>query len=86
MQKGTVTGEVKGILKDLGIKYRFAFSDRYGENKVGAKLVGAYLTDEQKQIVRERMEAQNFTFHFIRENNNSRRGCAGTRFCFTKNI
>jgi hypothetical protein len=43
------------------------------------------LTDEQKQIVKERMEGQGFTFHFIRENENSYSFWNGTRFCFTKN-
>jgi hypothetical protein len=85
MKKGTVTGEVKRILKDLGIHYGITFSDKYGETKVGAKFCQVYLTDEQKQIVKERMEEQGFTFHFIRENQNSYSFWNGTRFCFTKN-
>jgi hypothetical protein len=85
MKKGTVTGEVKRILKDLGVHYGFVFSDRYGENRVGAKFCQVYLTDEQKQVVKEKMEQQGFTFHFIKENVNSWTFWNGTRFCFTKN-
>ena len=85
MKKGTVTGEVKRILKDLGIHYKRTFSDKYGESKVGVKFCRVYLTEEQKQIVKEGMEKQGFTFHFIRENKNSHSFWNGTRFCFSKN-
>ena len=85
MEKGTVTGEVKRILKDLGVHYGTVFSDKYGEDRVGAKFCQVYLTDEQRQVVKEKMEEKGFTFHFIRENVNSYSWRNGTRFCFTKN-
>ena len=50
MKKGTVTGEVKRILKDLGINYGITFSDKYGETKVGAKFCQVYLTDDKNKL------------------------------------
>ena len=85
MKTGTVTGEIKRILKDLGVNYGSTFSDSYGENRVGVKFCRVFLDEKQKQIVKERMEGQGFTFHFIRENQNSWAFWNGTRFCFTKN-
>ena len=55
MKRGTVTGEVKSILSELGVQYDFAYSDNYAKNRVGAKLVGVYLTDDQKEIVKNKM-------------------------------
>ena len=85
MKQGTVTGELKSILKDLGVNYGSVFSDKYKENKVGAKFCEVYLTNEQKQIVKEKMEEKGFTFHFIKEHIDSYTCWGGTRFCFSKN-
>ena len=86
MRKGTVTGEVKMIVKELGLDWRSSYSDNRVRNRIGVKLVGTYLTDVQKEIVRDRMVEKGYTFHYIRENNYGWMGhCDGTRFCFTKN-
>ena len=86
MRKGTVTGEVKMIVKELGLDWRSSYSDNYVRNRIGVKLVGTYLTDVQKEVVRDRMVEKGYTFHYIRENNYGTYGhCDGTRFCFTKN-
>ncbi len=83
MRKGTVTGEVKSIVKELGLNYNTTYSDNYVRNRVGVKLVGVFLTEDQKEIVKNKMIERGFTYHYIREN------CYGyldgTRFCFTKN-
>jgi hypothetical protein len=84
MRKGTVTGEVKRILKDLGVEYSSTYSDPYGEGRVGAKFCGVYLNDQQKQTVIGKMEQQGFTYHFIKENTGGYRFTNGTRFCFSK--
>lgn len=84
MKKGTVTGEIKRILNDLGVKFSSTFSDSYGENRVGVKFCKVYLDEKQKQIVKEKMEEKGFTFHFIKENVNGYFCFNGTRFCFTK--
>jgi hypothetical protein len=86
MKKGTVTGEVKSIVKELGLDWKFAYSDNRVRNSVGVKLVGTYLTDEQKQIVKQKMIERGFSFRYIRENNYSWRFYAGTRFCFENKI
>jgi hypothetical protein len=87
MRKGTVTGEVKMIVKELGLKWLHAYSDNYTENRVGVKLVGTYLTDDQKQIVKQKMIDKGFGFRYIRENDNGWMGhCNGTRFCFQNKI
>ncbi len=85
MRKGTVTGEVKMIVKELGLEWNHSYSDNYVRNRIGVKLVGTYLTDEQKEIVKNKMIEKGFTYHYIRPNVSSWRYCAGTRFCFTKN-
>jgi len=85
MRKGTVTGEVKSIVKELGLSWSNTYSDNYVRERVGVKLVGTYLTAEQKEIVKNKMIERGFTYHYIRENDSSWRYCAGTRFCFTKN-
>ena len=85
MRKGTVTGEVKDIIVKLGLRYGSAYSDNYVRGRVGVKLVGVYLTEAQKEIVKNEMIKRGFTFHYIRENDNGYQGCNGTRFCFTKN-
>jgi len=85
MRKGTVTGEVKSIVKELGLNYNTTYSDNYVRNRVGVKLVGVYLTESQKEIVKNKMIERGFTYHYIRENDNGYQGCNGTRFCFTKN-
>lgn len=82
MKKGTVTGEVKSILKELGVKFDFAYSDNYPNNRVGAKLVGVYLTEDQKQIVKDKMKERGFECSFIRENSGGYYSTSGTRFCF----
>ena len=85
MRKGTVTGEVKMIVKELGLDWRSSYSDNYVRNRIGVKLVGTYLTDVQKEVVRDRMVEKGYTFHYIRENKYGWGHCNGTRFCFTKN-
>lgn len=83
MRKGTVTGEVKMIVKELGLKWLHAYSDNYAKNRVGVKLVDCYLTLEQEQIVKTKMEEKGFKCSFIRRNSNGWMGhCNGTRFCF----
>ena len=85
MKKGTVTGEVKSILNELGIKYHLVFSDKYGENRVGVKVCEVYLTENQKQVVRTKMEQKGFIYQFIKENRQSGWNLfRGTRFCFIK--
>ena len=86
MKRATVTGEVKSIVKDLGLEWRHAYSDNYVRERVGVKLVGTYLTEEQTEIVKNKMIERGFTYHYIRRNDNGWMGhCNGTRFCFTKN-
>lgn len=86
MRKDTVTGEVKMIVKELGLNWISSYSDNRVRGRIGVKLVGTYLTDIQKEIVRDRMVEKGYTFHYIRENNYGWMGhCDGTRFCFTKN-
>jgi len=86
MKKGTVTGEVKMIVKELGLKWLHAYSDNYPKNRVGVKLVDCYLTLEQEKIVKNKMEEKGFICSFIRRNVNGYQGCNGTRFCFHNRI
>jgi len=87
MRKGTVTGEVKMIVKELGLKWLHAYSDNYTENRVGVKLVDCYLTLEQEKIVKNKMEEKGFICSFIRRNVNGWMGHSnGTRFCFYNRI
>ena len=85
MRKGTVTGEVKMIVKELGLEWDHSYSDNYVRNRIGVKLVGTYLTDEQKEIVKNKMIEKGFTYHYIRPNVSGWFHFNGTRFCFTKN-
>ena len=85
MKRGTVTGEVKNILSELGVQYNTTYSDNYVRQRVGVKLTGVYLTEDQKEIVKNKMIERGFTYHYIRENDNGYNACNGTRFCFTKN-
>jgi hypothetical protein len=85
MKRGTVTGEVKSIIKALGLSWDYAYSDNRVRNSVGVKLVGTYLTESQREVVKGEMIERGFTFRYIRENANGWRGdCNGTRFCFTR--
>ena len=85
MKRGTVTGEVKSIIKALGLSWNYAYSDNRVRNSVGVKLVGTYLTESQKWVVKSEMIERGFTFRYIRENANGWRGdCNGTRFCFIR--
>lgn len=84
--KNSVTTEVKSIVKDLGLNWDLAYSDSRGRNSVGVKLVGTYLTNNQKQIVKQKMIERGFQFRYIRENDNGFKGCNGTRFCFQNKI
>ena len=85
MIRGTVTGEVKNIIVGLPLTYGSAYSDNYVRGRVGVKLVGVYLTESQKEIVKNVMIERGFTYHYIRENASGWGHCNGTRFCFTKN-
>lgn len=81
--KNSVTSEVKSIVKELGLTWFYAYSDNRVRNSVGVKLVGTYLTDDQKQVVRQKMTDKGFGFRYIRENDQGFMGhCNGTRFCF----
>jgi len=83
MIKGTVTGELKSIFGELGIKYGGCFSDLYGPNRVGVKFMNVFPTPEQTQIIKTKMEAKGFIYDFIKENKFSNWGRShGTRFCF----
>ena len=85
--KNSVTSEVKSIVKELGLAWFHAYSDNRANNSVGVKLVGTYLTDDQKQVVKQKMIERGFQFRYIRENSNGWRGdCNGTRFCFENKI
>ena len=42
MRKGTVTGEVKMIVKELGLDWFHAYSDDRVRNSIGVKLVNTY--------------------------------------------
>jgi len=85
--KNSVTSEVKSIVKELGLTWFHAYSDNRVKNSVGVKLVGTYLTDDQKQIVKQKMIERGFQFRYIRENDNGWMGhCNGTRFCFQNKI
>jgi len=86
MRKGTVTGEVKSILKELGVSYGFAYSDPYKGNRVATKLTNCYLTEEQKETVKVRMKERGFEYSFIKENANGWTFYNGTRFCFYNKI
>ena len=81
--KNSVTSEVKSIVKELGLTWFHAYSDNRAKNSVGVKLVGTYLTDDQKQVVKQKMIDKGFGFRYIRENDQGFMGhCNGTRFCF----
>ena len=81
--KNSVTSEVKSIVKELGLTWFHAYSDNRANNSVGVKLVGTYLTDDQKQVVKQKMIDKGFGFRYIRENDQGFMGhCNGTRFCF----
>jgi hypothetical protein len=84
--KNSVTSEVKSIVKELGLTWFHAYSDNRANNSVGVKLVGTYLTDDQKQVVKQKMIERGFQFRYIRENSNGWRHCNGTRFCFENKI
>ena len=81
--KNSVTSEVKSIVKELGLTWFHSYSDNRAKNSVGVKLVGTYLTDDQKQVVKQKMIERGFQFRYIRVNDNGWLGhCNGTRFCF----
>ena len=83
MRLGTVTGDLKSTLKDLGIPCnRGVYSDKYVNGRVGVKVCDVRLDDELKEVVRAEMEQKGYTFHFIRENGTG--WLSGTRFCFSK--
>ena len=91
MRKGTVTGELKSIFEELNIKYTGCYSDTYnlknGDDvnlkRVGVKFMGVYLTQEQINIIKDKMGKKGFTYDFIKENKFSNWGHShGTRFCF----
>ena len=82
MRKGTVTGELKSILKELGVQYGFAYSDNYKGNRVGAKLTECYLTEDQRETVKNKMKERGFEYSFIKENISGYQTFNGTRFCF----
>jgi hypothetical protein len=91
MRKGTVTGEIKSILNKLNIKYTGCYSDTYnlkeGDDinlkRVGVKFIGVYLTQEQINIIKDKMSEKGFMYDFIKENRGkSLYGTNGTRFCF----
>jgi hypothetical protein len=91
MRKGTVTGEIKSILKELNVEYNGCYSDtyrfveggRWNNRRVGVKFIGVFLTPEQTELVKIKMENKGFKFDFIRENKGkSYYNTNGTRFCF----
>ena len=82
MRKGTVTGEVKMIVKELGLDWFHAYSDDRVRNSIGVKLVNTYLTEEQREIVKQKMAEKGFVYRYIRENKSGWGHCNGTRFCF----
>jgi len=84
MKRGTVTGEIKSILGELGIKINYwkVFSDTYPKGRVGVKFSEVYLDPTQKDIVKTKMEERGFKYSFIKENLNSDSEYEGTRFCF----
>jgi hypothetical protein len=85
MKKLSVTTELKKIVEELGVQYETTFSDNLSNNRVSVKFSGAYFTDEQKEIVRSKMEEKGFVFQFTKGDTAS--GWSpweGTRFCFTK--
>ena len=88
MKKLSVTKALKDILLELGITYKTTFSDYLPNNRVSVKFSGAYFSDEQKQLVREKMEEKGFEFQFIKESKVPDWSVGsywdGTRFCFTK--
>jgi hypothetical protein len=88
MRKGTITGEIKSILNELNVKYNGCYSDSYfnklsNNKRVGVKFIGVFLTPEQTELVKIKMENKGFIFDFIKENRNrSLYNTNGTRFCF----
>jgi hypothetical protein len=91
MRKNTVTGELKSIFEELNIKYTGCYSDTYnlkeGDDinwkRVGVKFMGVYLTQEQINIIKDKMSEKGFMYDFIKENKGkSLYGTNGTRFCF----
>jgi len=84
MRKGTVTGDLRITLAELGVpSNQGVYSDPYTKGKVGVKVCDIRLDDELKEIVKTKMEQKGYTFHFIRENSTGY--FSGTRFCFSKN-
>jgi hypothetical protein len=84
MRLGTVTGDLRSTLLELGVpSNQGVYSDPYTGGKVGVKVCGVRLDDGLKEVVRSKMEQKGYTFHFIRENGYGVLG--GTRFCFSKN-
>lgn len=91
MRKNTVTGELKSIFEELNIKYGGCYSDTYnlkeGDDsnlkRVGVKFIGVFPTQEQINIIKNKMSEKGFTYDFIRENRGkSLYNTNGTRFCF----
>jgi hypothetical protein len=88
MKKPSVTSELKKIVGELGIQYKTTFSDYLPKDRVSVKFSGAYFTDEQKEIVKSKMEEKGFVFQFVKESIVPEWSAGslwdGTRFCFTK--
>lgn len=91
MRKNTVTGELKSIFNELGIKYGGCYSDTYtlkngsdvNLKRVGVKFINVYPTQEQINIIKDKMSEKRFIYNFIRENSStSLYNTNGTRFCF----
>ena len=91
MRKGKITGEIKSILNELNVEYNGCYSDTYifteggsyNDRRVGVKFIGVFLTPEQTNIVKTKMEEKGFKYDFIRENKGkSYYNTNGTRFCF----
>ena len=69
MKKQTVTGSLRKIINELGLIEKIRFSDTRKNNRVGVKFVGIFLTKDQQEIVKTKMQELGFEYHAFRVNN-----------------
>ena len=106
MKTMSITKELKKTIDEMDLpiifkerKYRWTFTDYYktkdpNKKQTSIKFVGLYLSEENKNIVKLKMEKKGFKFEFFKESyppphpyfQDSDYGNWGTRICFSNVI
>ena len=90
LSKMTITGALRSVLKQMGVKTHMVYSDSRkpgGVKAVGAKFVNVKLSKAETAEVIKSMTDAGFVHHYIRWNVGTgyySHWSNGTRFCFSK--